>query len=151
MDAFIVNESTHVHPVHRTQPCCGCFCVLFTISSSETQKNKPQTDWPHFPASEQKKMSFCLSKWWKLSCIYKIIRLNKFLMGKMTHGAVMHVMLSFCTKVSVASHRQTSLLFARESVHYDLAMRLWIKAKNWKYEYSQWELLNVFLSPMLLL
>ena len=32
----------------------GGSSVLFTVSSLETQKNKPQTDWPHFPASEQR-------------------------------------------------------------------------------------------------
>ncbi|XP_042356653.1 GDNF family receptor alpha-4a [Plectropomus leopardus] len=48
----------------RTPTCRGSSSVLFTVSSLETQKNKPQTDWPHFPTSEQRgaPLSSCLSK-----------------------------------------------------------------------------------------
>lgn len=54
MDVLFFNETPHVHPAARTQTCQGGSSLLFTVSSLETQKNKPQTDWPHFPASEQR-------------------------------------------------------------------------------------------------
>lgn len=72
-------------------------CVLFTVSSLETQKNKPQTYWPHFPPSKQKKASFLLPEQMaeaKRRLQYVIIRMSKFLMGKAVHGPAVHVVLS---------------------------------------------------------
>lgn len=118
MDVLFFNETPHVHPAARTRSCQGSSCVLFTVSSLETQKNKPQTDWPHFPPSEQKRkkktlLSSCLSKWLKPSnrIQYVVIRTNKFIMGKAIHGPAVHVELSSQLEFGVVCQAQAGPQF----------------------------------------
>lgn len=99
MDVLFFNETPHVHPAARTQTCQGSSCVLFTVSSLETQKNKPQTDWPHFPPSEQRKKNapFLMPGQMaeaKQRIQYVIIRMNKFLMGKAWTSGAHHTLIS---------------------------------------------------------
>lgn len=127
MDVLFFNDTPHVHPAVRTQTCQGCSSVPFTATSLETPKNKRQTDWPHFPASEQRNTPLLLPEQMaeaKLNCAYVIIRMSTFLMGKAIHGPAVHIALS--SQLEFARHRQNTVLFWGESENNDLARRVWI-------------------------
>lgn len=160
MDVLFFNETPHVHPAVRTRSCQGSSCVLFTVSSLETQKNKPQTDWPHFPPSEQK----------KIKKIAPLLLPEQMAEAKQPHtvhgnkdeqvyngegdsrtGGACRALISIGVRCCLPGSGRATVLFWGETVRNDLAKRVWIRANNWENEFALGELVNVCLSPMFLM